>query len=133
MGRRTPPSDRVPQWTTAKYWGFIRSALRSAFNRYPPKYESIKAAATTVQDGVYKTGVKKGKPKYIRQYQCASCKKHFKQKDVQVDHITPAGSLKDYDDLPGFVSRLFCTIDELQVLCKPCHKLKTQQEKANAR
>lgn len=51
------------------------------------------------------------------------------QKDVQVDHIIPAGSLQSTDDLKGFVERLFCSIDGLQVLCKPCHDDKTQKEK----
>lgn len=41
----------------------------------------------------------------------------------------PAGSLQSASDLPGFVERLFCEIDGLQVLCNNCHDLKTKQEK----
>ena len=129
MGRRTPPCTMYPEWTTARYWGFIRSALRQAFNRYPPKYESIKEAAITMQDGHYKTGPKKGQPKMVKRYTCAACGSLFLQKEVQVDHIIGAGSLKDYHDLPGFTRRLFCSKDNLQVLCKPCHHVKTQEEK----
>ena len=129
MGRKTPPSEVYPEWTQARYWGFIRSALRQAFNRYPPKYESIKEAAEVQQDGVYKTGPKKGQPKMVKRYRCAECDNLFLQKEVQVDHIIGAGSLRGYVDLPGFVSRLFCSKEDLQVLCKPCHHIKTQQEK----
>lgn len=129
MPRKTPPCEVYPAWTTARFWGFVRSALRQAFNRYPPKYESIKDASTTFQDGIYKTGAKAGKPKYRKLYQCAHCEQQFMQKDVQVDHIVPAGTLKDYHDLPEFVRRLFCSKEGLQVLCKTCHNIKTQQEK----
>jgi 5-methylcytosine-specific restriction endonuclease McrA len=34
------------------------------------------------------------------------------------------------NDLPGFVERLFCEVDNLQVLCEGCHNIKTQAEKA---
>jgi 5-methylcytosine-specific restriction endonuclease McrA len=127
--RKTPPFKPYPDWTTARFFGFIRSGLREKFNRYPPKYESIKQAAITIQDGEYKTGAKKGKPKYAKRYRCASCEQLFMQKDVQVDHIIPAGSLKSFADLPSFVERLFCGPDGLQVMCKPCHKIKTEEEK----
>lgn len=53
------------------------------------------------------------------------------RKEVQIDHIEPAGSLKGFDDLPGFVERLFCEVDGLQVLCKDgCHNKKTHKKEA---
>jgi hypothetical protein len=131
MPRKTPPFENYPAWTTAKFWGFIRSGLREKFGRYPPKYEALNAAAEVVADGVYKTGDKKGKPKFRKVYRCAECLDTFMQKDVQVDHIIPAGQLKSFDDLPVFASRLFCKVEDLQVLCKTCHDIKTKQEKEN--
>jgi len=62
-------------------------------------------------------------------YECASCSKTFKSTEVNVDHIEPAGSLTKYSDLPGFVKRLFCEADNLQVLCKSCHDVKTKEER----
>lgn len=64
---------------------------------------------------------------------CAACKKWHVQKDIQVDHIVPAGSLKSYDDLPMFVRRLFCEAENLQLMCKPCHQIKTNQERKDAK
>jgi len=62
-------------------------------------------------------------------YKCNGCKGLFKSTEVQVDHIKPAGTLKDYSDLPAFVQNLFCEEDNLQVLCKECHDTKTKEER----
>jgi 5-methylcytosine-specific restriction endonuclease McrA len=62
-------------------------------------------------------------------YECGPCKGLFKAKDVQVDHIQPAGSLLSRQDLPQFVERLYCGEDGLQVLCKQCHQIKTNKER----
>jgi len=57
------------------------------------------------------------------------CNCWHKRANVEVDHIIPAGKLQTYSDLPDFVKRLFTSIDNLRVLCKPCHKVVTQEEK----
>ena len=51
------------------------------------------------------------------------------EKNINVDHIIPAGSLNTAQDLPLFVERLFCEQDNLQVLCTTCHDKKTLKEK----
>lgn len=66
------------------------------------------------------------------EYQCAQCEEWMARKHVKVDHIKPAGRLRDYEDLPGFVARLFCEVDGLQVLCKECHDAKTKSERMSA-
>ena len=119
MGRKTPPFGAYTEWTTAKFFGFIRSGLRDKFNRWPPKYEVLNEARITV------TG-----QRHRYEYTCAACNNTFKQKEVQVDHITPAGSLKSFEDLPAFVEKLFCGKEGLQVMCKACHKEKTLKERA---
>jgi 5-methylcytosine-specific restriction endonuclease McrA len=105
-------------WTESRYFQFIRTALRGAFSRYPVKYQVLKDSQRRVTGQRHKV-----------EHQCAECQEWFKAKEVQVDHIKPAGSLKCYDDLPSFVSNLFCESDNLQVLCKQCHKAKTAEER----
>ena len=61
----------------------------------------------------------KGRQKWA--YECAMCNKKFAQKQVEVDHIEPVGSLNNYRQLSGFVRRLFVSKDKLRVVCKPCH------------
>lgn len=134
--RKTPPFSAYKEWTTAKFFGFIRSGLREKFNRWPPKYQAIKQSSRTVQvtddhGGFvrYKSGKKVGEIKTANEYQCNECKNYFKQTEVQVDHKEPAGTLKDFNDLPTFVEKMFCSVEDLQVLCKPCHQSKTNKEK----
>lgn len=137
MSRKTPPFAPFPAWTTAKFFGFIRSGLREKFNRFPAKYQTLTDASHTipVRDAegmqlVYKSGKRQGEVKYTKVYSCASCKQRFKQKEVAVDHIVPAGQLKSFDDLGPFAERLFVGPEGLQVLCHPCHDIKTKEDKA---
>lgn len=119
---RTPPFDNYPTWSESKFWSFIRSGLRAKWSRWPPKFEALKRAHRPY----------KGEGRQKHEYQCAICEDWYKQAEVEVDHIIPAGSLKGYDDLPGFVRRLFVGPEALRVLCKPCHKEVTKKEKADA-
>lgn len=120
MPRKVIKNRAGGTWTESRYWTFIRSALRQAWSKYPVRYQVLNDARRP-----YKGSDKRTK----WEYKCKECKKHFKSKDVQVDHIESAGSLKCYEDLPDFVRRLFCEADNLQVLCKPCHHIKTQEER----
>ncbi len=119
---RTPHCPNYPAWSTAKFWGFLRSGLRSTYNKWPAKWEVL-AAAKRAYKGVGK------QQKW--EYQCAECTNWFKQKDVSVDHKIPAGSLNSFDDIAGFVERLFVDASKLQVLCKTCHNVKTKEERAS--
>lgn len=118
---RTPPLAVWPDWTEAKYWAFLRSALRSAYNKWPAKWAVLKEAKRPY------TGQSK-QQKW--EFQCAGCGKWFKQKDVSVDHMIPAGALSCYEDLVPFVTKLFVGVEGLQVLCtKQCHAVKTAEER----
>lgn len=105
-------------WTEARYFQFIRAALRAAFSRYPVRFQAKKLAERKVEG-------KRHKYEYI----CAACKKWYQAKETHVDHIVPCGSLKTYKDLPKFVETLFCEVDNLQILCTDCHKKKTADER----
>ena len=127
MPRKTPPFPNYPKWTTSKFWSFIRSALRAAWSRYPVKYEVLNRACVG-----RKLNPKSGRE--AKMYRCNVCGKEFVAKDVSVDHITPVGELRCYEDLPTFVKNLFCSESELQVLCNAqCHAKKTLEERANSR
>jgi 5-methylcytosine-specific restriction endonuclease McrA len=106
--------------TESAFWSFIRSTLRQKSRWWKPITE-CKLKAKRIYKGPNK------RQKF--EYQCKACKKWFPEKQINVDHIIPAGSLNCAQDLPGFVERLFCEQDNLQCLCTTCHDEKTKTDK----
>jgi 5-methylcytosine-specific restriction endonuclease McrA len=106
--------------TESAFWSFIRSALRQKSRWWKPITQCKQKSRRT-----YKGPNKRQK----FEYQCNECKNWFPEKKINVDHINPAGTLRSANDLPGFVERLFCEADNLQVLCSSCHDVKTKAEK----
>lgn len=126
---KTPPFGEWPDWSTAKFWSFIRSGLRAKWSRWPAKFAVVNKAKRKAQ---YEWWNAEGNRKLNVQweYQCSKCKEWFMRTEVEVDHIEPVGSLKDFDDLPGFTKRLFVGEDKLRLLCKECHRHITNSEKS---
>ena len=62
--------------------------------------------------------------------ECDCCKKEFKKDEVEVDHIKGESTFTSLNDLWSFAeSILNIGFDDLQVLCKPCHGIKTHAER----
>jgi 5-methylcytosine-specific restriction endonuclease McrA len=116
----TPKTRNAGTMTESAFWSFIRSALRQKSRWWKPITECKMKARRA-----YKGPLKRQK----FEYQCNNCKDWFPEKKINVDHIIGAGSLNCSADLPGFVERLFCEQDNLQVLCTECHDKKTKLEK----
>jgi hypothetical protein len=115
-----PPKTRAGNtWTEAKFWGFLRSALRRASTRWPGKSQARVAVRRPYCGPLSRV-------KW--EYQCVTCKQWLPEKETELDHIEACGSLKEYSDLPGFVERLFVEKDGYQVLCKKCHNNKTHSK-----
>lgn len=122
---RVPKTRNSGTMTESAFWGWIRSLLRRASMHWKPITEAKNKAKRV------KPKTKVGRHKF--EYQCNECKQWFpektgKTKNIEIDHLIEAGSLKKAEDLPGFVTRLFCEVDGLQVLCKECHNNKTHNK-----
>ena len=117
---RVPKTRNAGTMTESAFWSFIRSALRQKSRWWKPITECKMKARRP-----YKGPNKRQKFEYLFN----SCKTWFPDKQINVDHIVGAGSLNCGQDLPGFVDRLFCEQDNLQVLCTTCHDHKTKLEK----
>jgi 5-methylcytosine-specific restriction endonuclease McrA len=117
----TPKTRNAGTMTESAFWGFIRSTLRQKSRWWKPVMQAKEAAKRK-----YKGPNKRQKWEYL----CNVCNKYFPNTEINVDHIIPAGTLRSAQDLPGFVERLFCEVDNLQVLCNVCHTKKTQDEKS---
>ena len=119
---KKPKPRNAGTMTESAFWSFIRAALRQKSRFWKPILV-VKIKSRRTYSGPNK------RQKF--EYQCNRCKKWFAEKDVNVDHVIPAGSLKSAQDLPAFVERLFCEESGLQVLCEKCHTIKTNQENGN--
>ena len=121
MGARVEKTRCSNTLTESGFWGMIRSTLRQKSRWWLPIAETKKEARRAY------TGTNK-RQKW--EYQCKKCKKWFPEKEIEVDHIIEAGSLRNGDDVKDFIERLFCEKNGLQVLCKDgCHREKTNSLK----
>jgi 5-methylcytosine-specific restriction endonuclease McrA len=117
---KLPRERNAGTMTNAMFWSFIRSALRNKSRWWKP-ITQCRMNSRRAYKGTNK------RQKF--EYQCNKCKNWFPDKQIAVDHKVPAGSLNSGDDLKGFVERLFCEVEDLQVLCTGCHDVKTKLEK----
>lgn len=110
-------------WTPARRHSFIVAVLRAGTKRWPPKFITLEEAKTEK-----KTNVLTGR--MAQHYKCKKCKKDFPLTGVQVDHKVPVVGRDGFTTWDEYINNLFCSIDNLQVLCKACHSVKTKKEKA---
>lgn len=107
------------EWSRGRFNSFVTSILRSGSRRWGPKYQTLNEAKTEKK-------VNSTTGRVAQHFLCAECQKDYPAKQVEVDHIVPIGTEKTWDE---FINGLFCEAENLQVLCKPCHKDKTLKEK----
>ena len=118
----------------------IRSALRRTFSRSPIVQE-VKKSTRSEHPQYNKDGSLAKKPAV--RYKCAECCELFPGNAVAVDHISPVINIDDtFQDWNQFIDKLFCSPENLQVLCSyklkdkhkfdgtpSCHHVKTQEER----
>lgn len=119
MGKqRTPRTRNAGTMTEAGYRGWIRSQLRRMSLRWRPIGEKRKEGRRAVTKA---DQAKWGKRiKVVNS--CEECAGWFPNKELEIDHIKPAGQLLDIaKDAGPFITRLLCEKDGLRRLCKGCH------------
>lgn len=91
---------------------FAKGAMRRASLSWPPISECRRLARR-----------ERGK------YQCAMCKELFSAKECQVDHRNPVVDIiKGWESWDVYIDRLFCDVENLDLLCKNCHESKSAME-----
>lgn len=129
----------MKKWTSSQLRSFIRESLRKIWFRHPSHLQAREDAVTRREPWLKKDGtqrMRKGKPLFLKFFQCASCKEEFKGTLVQVDHIDPVGPApgsRNADDKSSWdevISRMLeVEPEDLQVLCTECHNKKTETDR----
>ena len=108
---KSPRTRNSGTWTESQYFGFLRRLLRRGSLKWQPRATAKLSARRKNQSD---------NKRLKWEYQCSNCGLWYPDKFVVVDHIVPCGSLKSFEDLPGFAERLFCESDGFRVLCIDC-------------
>lgn len=106
----TAISNKEPKKSKPVTRHWLTNKLRRLSYQWPPRKEAIRLAR-----------VARGK------YRCNSCMgEDFGPKEIQLDHIIPVVDEEiGFVDWNTYIERLFCGVENFQVLCKPCHDTKT--------
>lgn len=120
---------------------YIKNAVRNMSYKYPSRTDALKAVRIPRPDNWPNKRVKWIVP-------CVACKGYFQQSDTQCDHIEPVIPVtgwptapksdlyesSDQDkDMNVLIYRTFVPASKLQIMCKPCHSLKSNVENESRR
>lgn len=104
----------------------IIDATRDEWQSYKRKHAAIQQRAERVlqTDGRWKTLIR-----------CQCCQQLFRREEIEANHINPVGPLKSTkpEDVAEYRARMFCRTSEIEPLCKPCHRMKTNTHRKQHR
>lgn len=116
-------------WATeSSYLSFVRGGIRRyLWSKNPVKLEFEKESKVAIPN----TNTKSMKRfPTVSGYKCNHCNGLFKTNEVQCDHRTGEHSLRSTSDIQTFVEGIvFIKKEDLQMLCKPCHSVKSYAER----
>lgn len=110
---RQMAKDGVDPGMTAKDRNAIKGAIRQTF-----KYSLLHSVV--MQAGRVETVFNNRKRVF---YRCQLCEDLFEANEIEIDHIEEVGQFEGSFD--QWIARVWCSIKNLQRLCKDCHLSKT--------
>ncbi|UPW35928.1 putative HNH endonuclease [Pseudomonas phage EM] len=130
MSVRPRPWEDFPDiWKTeAAFLSWVRGGIRRyLWSKNPVKLEFAKARRIKIANTNEKSKLRNP---FVWGYVCEQCGKETPQSNVEIDHKTGEFSLKRVEDIQSFVEGVvFVRMEDLAVLCKPCHEIKTYAER----
>ena len=123
-----PWIDYPSIWPTqSKFMSWVRGGIRKGlWNRHPVKLEFLSKRLIKTLVGEFKNG----KDKWRKQGTCELCNESFPSSNLEVDHKQGGHSLKSMEDVQNFIENMIMVREEdLQLVCKGCHKAKSYAEK----
>lgn len=120
--------EQYPQiWKTqATFFSWLRGGIRrSLWARSPIKLEFLKKHRFKIPNPS-----PRGKLKQVWGGCCAICNNTFPLKEIEVDHKRGNISLNNIEDIQLFIESIVLVSEQdLQLVCKSCHKAKSHAEK----
>lgn len=132
MSKKEPWEECPDVWKSkAAFFNWMRGQMRRAWSRHPVKIKFINSKRYKAPLGKV-IDKKTGEPKLVWAGTCECCGGTFTTKQLQVDHISGAGSFQGWDDFEEWMHGLMhlCCSD-LQYLCSACHDVKSYAERHN--
>jgi 5-methylcytosine-specific restriction endonuclease McrA len=107
---------------------FVISTLRRASLRWKPRLEvKNEGRIQKVVIKVNKSG--STREQAIWHYECNVCNGWFPDKNIQMDHISPAISVEEgWQGWDVYIEQLLADKDGWQRICRECHTIKTGKE-----
>lgn len=122
------PWETLPDvWNTqAKFFAWLRGGIRGGiWNKYPVKLEYLKQNRKMI-----KNPNPRGRKEEVWGGECYVCGGEFPQSKLQVDHREGNHSLREIEDIQEFIeAMILVTMDDLGLICKECHDIKSYQER----
>lgn len=114
----------------SKEMRLLWSQIRRAWTSWSPNRRKV------LNDGVVKIPKLKNdgteSKVMVNHWKCSVCGELVTERDI--DHILPVGAQPSCDEeVAAACARLFCSIDNLRIICHPCHKVKSAKEKSKRR
>ncbi len=114
---------------TTKERGLIKGAIRRVFGRSDLRRQIIQNNIIPNRHDAKRKQVKF----WVK---CQDCGEFEAKSNVQVDHVEPVVPINSSFEnmtLDDLVNRMWCHESKLQLLCKPCHTVKTKSENKERR
>lgn len=122
------PWEYCDLWNNeSQFLTWVRGQLRQIWKDYPVRIEFKDSKCVTVTDAMRE---KYGLHRQTRKAaECVFCKEWFAKSKLEVDHIVGESELTSISHIDSYLDHLMCTPDNMQLTCKPCHKIKTYAER----
>ncbi|MNC16176.1 hypothetical protein D3C75_640240 [compost metagenome] len=114
--------------TQPSFMAWVRGGLRRGlWEKHPVKLQFLNSQKIPMENTNPRS--KKRYPT-VPGLKCAICGGLFRTTQAQVDHLCGNHPLKTMDDLQTFTEAMIMVkTSDLQIVCKPCHKIKSYAER----
>jgi 5-methylcytosine-specific restriction endonuclease McrA len=120
------PHLQTSLWKTeAEWWAWLRGKSRQIWSDYPIRNNFKRTKLVPNFEG---SKVTNSRVKSVGQ--CQICNEWFAGSNLQVDHITQAGSIgNSWEGYFNWFYDLLAEEDNMQLVCIPCHKIKSHADR----